>query len=244
YRMNYQSLPFIAALAGEGIPFRILGEPTNPFRHWVGQDIVSYLRLGLGELNPALLERIIYRPNRYSGRGDTATAGRQLGRAGSVARAYEAAGVRLTDSQKAEIVRLDEHLRALARQGTVRDAIRFIRETIGYDGYVTMRTKGSATGAVEAMAVVSLLELLAESRPKLDEFTRWGMTVANIRRGWWKSAALSPGGGAAVSETEADGVTLTTCHSAKGLEFDLVVVAGLVEDVLPVWEGDIEEERR
>src|SRR5690606_15077923 len=45
-----------------------------------------------------------------------------------------------------------------------------------------------------------------------------------------------------------DGVTLTTMHAAKGLEWDAVFIAGLSEGLLPISlaEGDdaIEEERR
>jgi len=41
-----------------------------------------------------------------------------------------------------------------------------------------------------------------------------------------------------------DGVQLMTIHKAKGLEFLVVFVIGLVEGILPSKKGDIEEERR
>jgi len=41
-----------------------------------------------------------------------------------------------------------------------------------------------------------------------------------------------------------DGVKLMTIHKAKGLEFPVVFVIGLVEGILPSKKGDIEEERR
>ena len=41
-----------------------------------------------------------------------------------------------------------------------------------------------------------------------------------------------------------DGVKLMTIHKAKGLEFPVVFVIGLVEGVLPTKKGDLEEERR
>ena len=40
------------------------------------------------------------------------------------------------------------------------------------------------------------------------------------------------------------GVKLMTVHKAKGLEFPVVFVVGLVEGILPSKKGDIEEERR
>jgi len=39
-------------------------------------------------------------------------------------------------------------------------------------------------------------------------------------------------------------VTLSTVHKAKGLEFGVVFVIGLVEGVMPNANGDPEEERR
>jgi DNA helicase II / ATP-dependent DNA helicase PcrA len=41
-----------------------------------------------------------------------------------------------------------------------------------------------------------------------------------------------------------DGVNLMTIHKAKGLEFQVVFVIGMVEGILPSKKGDIEEERR
>jgi DNA helicase-2/ATP-dependent DNA helicase PcrA len=41
-----------------------------------------------------------------------------------------------------------------------------------------------------------------------------------------------------------DGVALMTIHKAKGLEFPVVFVIGLVEGISPSKRGDLEEERR
>jgi DNA helicase-2/ATP-dependent DNA helicase PcrA len=41
-----------------------------------------------------------------------------------------------------------------------------------------------------------------------------------------------------------DGVRLITMHKAKGLEFPVVFVVGMVENILPSKKGNIEEERR
>lgn len=43
---------------------------------------------------------------------------------------------------------------------------------------------------------------------------------------------------------DAQGVSLMTIHKAKGLEFPVVFMVGLVEGILPSKKGDIEEERR
>ena len=40
------------------------------------------------------------------------------------------------------------------------------------------------------------------------------------------------------------GVSLMTIHKAKGLEFPVVIVIGMIEGIIPTKKGDIEEERR
>jgi DNA helicase-2/ATP-dependent DNA helicase PcrA len=47
----------------------------------------------------------------------------------------------------------------------------------------------------------------------------------------------------AVSDNK-EGVNLMTIHKAKGLEFPVVFIIGMVEGILPSKKGDIEEERR
>jgi DNA helicase-2/ATP-dependent DNA helicase PcrA len=46
------------------------------------------------------------------------------------------------------------------------------------------------------------------------------------------------------SKNDSDGISLMTIHKAKGLEFSVVFVIGMVEGILPSKQGDIEEERR
>lgn len=46
------------------------------------------------------------------------------------------------------------------------------------------------------------------------------------------------------ASSKKNGVMLSTIHSSKGLEFPVVFVVGLVENIMPSKRGDIEEERR
>jgi len=49
--------------------------------------------------------------------------------------------------------------------------------------------------------------------------------------------------GKSAGETK-DGVRIMTIHKAKGLEFPVVFVPGMVEGILPTKKGELEEERR
>jgi DNA helicase-2/ATP-dependent DNA helicase PcrA len=46
------------------------------------------------------------------------------------------------------------------------------------------------------------------------------------------------------SSNDKNGVNLMTIHKAKGLEFKIVFVTGLIDGMLPHRNGDLEEERR
>ncbi len=44
--------------------------------------------------------------------------------------------------------------------------------------------------------------------------------------------------------TMSPGVDLMTIHASKGLEFDMVIIAGVSDMIIPDCSGEIEEERR
>ncbi|MBN2079441.1 MAG: UvrD-helicase domain-containing protein [Spirochaetes bacterium] len=68
-----------------------------------------------------------------------------------------------------------------------------------------------------------------------------GRTLAVLYRNNWQGRFLErlcgPGG-------ECPGVHFMTMHASKGLEFDVVVVAGVADSIIPDPDNDIEEERR
>ena len=89
------------------------------------------------------------------------------------------------------------------------------------------------TGA-DALDRVPALEALPES-----------VTDAQSFRGWW----LTRGVQERQSEQDQEGVTVTTVHGAKGLEWDLVVMLHCIEGVYPTsrktaTDGEREEDRR
>lgn len=264
YRNNYQSLPFIAELSRRGLPLRILGEPPNPFRHWVGQDVLAYVTLALAPLDPKLLERIMYRPNRYIAGAATRAAAGALLAGSALTDAYRPLALRR--HQLDRITQLEQHLWRLQRLAPA-DAVAFVRETIGYDEYVTEQTDAAPSRRADATAMAALLQTVAGGFGTLSEFIAFGQAVQARTRGWWRlftaadngvngSNGPDHGGGsgshfrlgdaprAGQPHNVEEAITLTTCHSAKGLEFDVVAVAGLVEGILPAAEADMEEERR
>lgn len=281
YRNNYQSPPFISELFRRGIPFRILGGPPNPFRHWVSTDILAYLKLALGPVDVALLRRIMHRPRRYISRVASLAAAPALARGAGLVAAYENVGLR--SFQLARISELERHLGILARLGP-EAAVSFIKEDIGYADYLEEQAEEKPGRRAENVAMGALLQTVAGNFDTLPAFIAFAEEARRVAK-WWRllpaqegvaggngifrsggASTLRKGGGpgngsgggadgapdenrgsgrgAVDGIDEEDAVTLTTCHSAKGLEFDFVAAVGLVEGVLPGTNGDPEEERR
>ena len=69
------------------------------------------------------------------------------------------------------------------------------------------------------------------ARPSIDQYLQEVMLMSNSDR-----------------DTEEDSVRIMTCHAAKGLEFDVVFVPGMEEDMFPhkrsIAENSVAEERR
>lgn len=242
YRRNHQALVLVAELNARKIPFVLLSEPPNPFRHWVGRDIIAYLRLALGERSAGLLSQIIYRPNRYIPKAATDVAALHFAKGVPLPRAYLGQG--LAEYQMARLRELEEQLAAL-RDMPAGEAVAFVWDTVGYRSWTEDATFLGSNAPVEARAMYAMLYFLAQRFNGLHEFVELAESVEKDLTGWWRRIAPQDAGAAGAAPQDA--VRLTTCHSAKGLEFDAVAVAGLVETVLPGNPDDpqaVEEERR
>ena len=65
YRNHRQITWLLSGLAEQNIPFYVKDHMSNPYMHFVMQDIVSYLRLCSPMLHRRDLFRVMSRPNRY-----------------------------------------------------------------------------------------------------------------------------------------------------------------------------------
>lgn len=138
--------------------------------------------------------------------------------------------------QRAEVRQAVTLLRGAARAGQDGALAEEVRAVLASMGHTDEAPAGS--GAVrdrwESLhAIVSMASDLAESDASADLTT----LVADLDRR--SQSAHAPA---------ADGVTLATLHSAKGLEWDAVFCAGMHEGMVPFVQADtpeaVEEERR
>ncbi|MCL2462886.1 MAG: ATP-binding domain-containing protein, partial [Defluviitaleaceae bacterium] len=139
-----------------------------------------------------------------------------------------------------QLERLDELLRHLAKINRLfsGDAVKYIRQKAGYDGYIWEYAK------YRGMKTDGLFEILDELQEAAKAFGTPGEFAAHMDEAVAEAKAKKQDKNAG----HAPGVVLTTMHSAKGLEFETVFVAGAVEGYIPYekskTEAEIEEERR
>ncbi len=220
-RTRTEAATIAHALAEAGLAVAVRDDTGGPFRHWVAQDLLAYLRLALDPADAAALRRVANHPRRYISADMLARAGGRLdGLAGlpDLPRWRQAYVRGLCDGIAA--------LRPLAPAG----ALAAVRGQLGYDAFLEAR--GSDVDAREWAAVADALAALAV------EARDYHHLVERVRAADRRLAA-----GAAAPQ-----VVVSTCHAAKGLEFDAVFVAGCVPGRMPHRSAAdapaVEEERR
>ena len=250
YRSNAQSRAFEEALLAAQVPYRVYGG-MRFFERAEIKDALAYLRLVANRDDDAAFERAVNTPTRGIGERTldevrrTARAQREsLWRAscrlcetstlGGRARNALAGFAQLIDLLAAETVDMPlpekiDHV--LARSG--------LREHWAKESRGGLDSESRTENLDELVSVASRFVRRIDD----DEATE-GMSelVAFL-----SYAALEAGEGQV--EAGEDGVQLMTLHSAKGLEFPLVFLAGLEEGLFPSnrsldESGRLEEERR
>ena len=241
YRTNAQSRPFEEELQRAGLPYVIVGGIRFYDRREI-RDVLSYLRLLVNPADDIALRRIVNTPRR--GIGDTS-----LDRLQAFAQAkgwsLSTALAHLDDvpglnsrAQKsiAAFAALIGELMAATKALSLPELGFAVVEKSGYRAMLAAENTPEAEARLQ-----NLDQLLAEMTEYAD--ANPDSTLATYLEE--KSLLTS----ADESDDDGNAITLMTLHSAKGLEFPLVFVCGLEENLFPTARaGDdpqaIEEERR
>ncbi len=234
-RASFQTREFEDRFISLGIPYRVIGGPRFYERLEI-RDAMAYLRIVQQPHDSLAFERIVNTPRR--GIGATSL---------QVINQY----ARLEDIPLMEAARVlieTDELRGKARTGLrsllndimrwqgllkEKDPDEFARLVLDESGYTLMWQQDQSPEAG------GRLENLKELVDALKEFESIGQFLEHV------SLVMENTRNA---DSSAELVTLMTLHSAKGLEFDTVFLAGWEEGTFPhqksIDEGNLEEERR
>lgn len=228
YRTNSGARFLVETLMRYQIPFCMRDTLPNLYEHWIAQDVISYIRIAMGERSRREFLRIMNRPNRYFSRDALDDA--QV--------SFE--GLRWFYEEKDwmcdRIDKLEEDLNTLKRM-TPYGAINYIRYGIGYEEYLK---EYAQYRKIKTEELFEVMEELALSAKGFKSFSDWFVHIEEYTQQLKEQAKKQA--------SEKKGITISTLHSIKGLEFDAVFLMDVNEGSLPyhkaVTESSIEEERR
>ena len=259
YRTNSQSRALEEQLRRRNIPYMIYSG-NSFFERAEIKDMMAYFKLVVNPYDDESFKRVVNLPARGIG-GTSLTALAECARANGIP-LFRAAfmpeleavyGLRAAAASK--IQAFCSIINALAAKASVTDAFELVRLIADQSGLYTMY---KADTSIEGLARTANLDELFNSvqafiEDRQDEFADNEVpedefpvvTLADFL----ENTALLNNVDATDDEDAANKVALMTVHSAKGLEFPYVYVAGLEENLFPAGgmlakPSDIEEERR
>jgi DNA helicase-2/ATP-dependent DNA helicase PcrA len=243
YRLNAQSRPVEEALREAQMPYEVHGGSAFFDRAEV-RDALAYLKVCASPDDEAALARIVNVPAR--GIGDVTVekvhefaVAHGLHLFEALRRAGEVEGLPRGAPEKiGEFVALVERHRARFAEGRVVEAARALIAEVDLYGHARGSVASAEAGQRKVDGIDGLLRSLEwyEGKTKRPSLPAWLQRLALDSRDEEDPAADA-------------GITLMTLHAAKGLEFPVVFVVGLEEDLLPCagiqgQAADLDEERR
>ncbi len=211
------------------IPFYTRDSLPNIFDHWIARDILSYLEIAMGQTDRSLYLRIINRPTRYVSRECFSSPQVDFE---DVKDYY--------DDKKWMLERLDQFeydigiLDGMAPYA----AVNYIRKGIGYDGYLKEYAQSRKMKLEDLIDVLDELQETTKDVRTLDDWFDYIKSYKQELKDQQKQHSW-------------DGsprVTISTMHSSKGLEFEVVFIVDANEGIIPhkkaVLPTELEEERR
>ena len=247
YRTNAQSRSFENELRKHNIPYRIYGG-TSFYQRKEIKDALGYFRLAVNPRDNEALLRIIAFPGR--GIGDTTmkkVAANAIEHHRSyldVMRAPEETALDVNAATKTKLrgfATLMDQLRTLSEEV---DAYEFAEQTLRMTGVQTALALDRTQEGIDRAQNVQ--ELLNAIREFVEQRQNEGIDYTPITDFLSEVSLLTDQDDNLADTTER--VTLMTVHAAKGLEFPVVFIAGLEENLFPsqfcVKPQEIEEERR
>jgi DNA helicase-2/ATP-dependent DNA helicase PcrA len=243
YRLNAQSRPIEEALREAAMPHAVHGGPAFFDRAEV-RDLLAYLKVCAAPHDEVSLARIVNVPAR--GIGDASLERVQARAVAEGVHLFDAlAGAdRVPDlprgaaERMAGFVGLVERYRARFAEGRLAEAARALVAEVDLYGHARGSVRSLPAGQRKVDAIDGVLRSLEahERRSARPSLAAWLQRLALDSR-----AEEDPASG--------DGVALMTLHAAKGLEFPVVFLVGVEEELLPCAEiqgeaRDLDEERR
>jgi len=244
YRTNAQSRSLEEKLIEKNIPYRIYGGINFYARREI-KDILAYLKTIDNARDDLAVKRILNVPKRGIGAASVAKVDdyayeNDITFYVALRQAKEVPGLQRAVSKVEGFVTHIEILKSKSQYIGVGKLIEEIIETVGYSDYIDAESESDEQATERRQNIDELISKAVQyeetvDEPSLSGFLEEVALVADIDN----------------LDENNDMVSLMTIHSAKGLEFPIVYLAGMEDGLFPSYmsistgdESDIEEERR
>lgn len=228
-RTNVQARGITHKLMEYNVPFLVRDKVPCIYDHFTVQNILDYIRAAMGIRERALFLRIMNKPNRYLSRELLTEPVVSFEELRNMA---EGKSWALDNIDQFEYeLKILSGLKPFA-------AVNFIRKAIGYDGYLKEYAEYRHLNVEDLLGTLDELQEMAK---QYKTFSDWFAGIDEYRKNLEEHSKAG-------SKESREGVVVTTMHSAKGLEFDVVFILEANEGITPykkaVKPEEIEEERR
>lgn len=247
YRTNAQSRVIEDELRKLSIPYRIYGGLSFYQRKEI-KDVLSYFRLICNPKDDEALQRIINFPARSIGE-TTLKKVKETARLNDV-NLFEvvcnpaAYAVPVNGPTQKRLMQFGLMIKQLQEDMSDKNAYDFADHVLRQTGIRTFLAGDTSQEGVDRMENVD--ELMSAIREFVEVQMQDGIDEVDIRSFLGEVALLTDQDSKQTDETPR--VTLMTVHSAKGLEYGVIMIAGMEEKLFPSdfcqSDKEIEEERR
>ncbi len=243
YRTNAQSRMFEEKFIMANIPYKVVGG-VNFYSRKEIKDLLAYLKTIDNGKDDLAVRRIINVPKRGIGltsinRVQDNALQREVGFYEALRTADMIPGIGKAASKLESFVALIEHFKEKAKTMALSELMGYVIDMTGYAEELKNEKEEEAEARLENIdefiSKIVSYEESCEEQPTLSGFLEEVALVADIDS----------------LDENSDYVVLMTLHSAKGLEFPAVYLAGMEDGIFPSYRtitsedpSDMEEERR
>ncbi len=228
YRNNCQAEAIANLFYKNNLPFICTENIPDSYESWIWNDIMAYYRLSqkMGSLKD--FERIVEKPKRYLLK--ILKTAKTMDRTSLYNATYVLEQEWQRESAIKAINKFFVDLDVLEKKDPL-DFYCYLMDRVGYNRYLKNYANSVNMDFEEIQTTLDVFEEDAGRFKTMDEWLKY-----------IKERSVS------LKNTRKDGITLSTMHRAKGLEWKCVYIIGCNEDIIPSQnnksEDAIEEERR
>ena len=234
YRNNHQSLLIAEYCLKNGIPFKTTEYINSKYHTWMFFDLYAYHKLAIGEGTKYDLARILNHPMRYLFGDKFWENGLDKNYMKNFAKTQNPYNEWKTKNMLTEIDQLFSFLNLIKNQGP-EDTIRLMNGRLNYKKYIKSYAEKRNIEPDDFLSIWEDFYTEARDIGK-NNWKKWESYIRNYEAEMQRI------------QKEKMGITLSTMHKAKGLEWEHVFLADCVMGNHPshkaVLPSEMEEERR